>query len=178
MPNGSQQVLGIDVSGKKVILWGTGSSATTFMLTNPGVAKLVIDSDPATAGPSFFGLPIKAPEVLAEVNPSKGIVFVASMFWPEIIEHASSLGFFPNKNLFLATNLSHVDTSTHRGFVPRGSVLEFLQQMGSQTRESARKYVLLRDHDQIIRHSVTPDLSDVDLLMDESLTVNCPGFCS
>ena len=164
--------MGETVEGKTVIVWGTGSAAETFMASHSGATHRVIDSDRKKWGQLFFGLAIESPDALDDIDPSKAVLFIASMFFPDILENAASYGFELNKNCFLATQLSHRHSVILRGYVDRRKINGFLQDLHEAETQPGAGFVVLRDFEAVVlggRQS-TVNLGDVNLLLEDGLS--------
>lgn len=164
--------MGETVEGKTVIVWGTGSAAETFMASHSGATHRVIDSDRGKWGQLFFGLVIESPDALGDVNPARAVLFIASMFFPEILDNAGKYEFELNKNCFLATQLSQNHSVILRGYVDRREINGFLKGLREAETQSGAGFVVLRDFETVVMggREPTANLGDVDLLLEDGLS--------
>lgn len=167
-----QQILGEAVGGKTVILWGTGTAAELFAARYSNAIHRVIDSDTRKTGNVFHGICIESPDALAFANPSQSMLFVASMFWPDIVDTAAQFGFVRNQNCFIATNLTGIEPKIYRGYIKRNNVPAFLRDMAEAGTVRSSGFVLLRDIEVLLsgsRQSLAT-IGDIDLLLEDGLT--------
>lgn len=85
----------------KVAIWGTGSSATELVSELGKSCQVLSFVETVPRGKTFLGLPVLKP---AELSPADvDTLFIASMYYPEIVEMLSNLG-FPLSKVKIATD--------------------------------------------------------------------------
>lgn len=84
------------ILNKKIVIFGTGSSAKLLVDSYPLKVAYYVDNDNSKWGTSFLGLSITPPDVLLEEDKENITIIIASMYFEAISEQLEKMGLEKN----------------------------------------------------------------------------------
>ena len=81
------------MSNKKIIMFGTGSTAISIVNKLPNLIDYYVDNDSSKWMNDFFGRKVLSPGVLLNEEKGNFIILISSMFYDEISIQLEDMGF-------------------------------------------------------------------------------------